>query len=155
VVQQVVQRLLATPIPTLPPMYRPRDYDPDTPVWARPDPAEDLYDPQARYERDYIDEPEPEPGPEPEPEPETPRVSRWRQALAVGLRAAAWWLQRWTGGSAISVAVGIGATATVVVLAGGPLTVAGAGLLASALGLSSLVALIHSGAALLAVPGIT
>jgi hypothetical protein len=155
VVQQVVRRLLATPLPALPPAYRPAMYDPDTPPWARPDPDDDLYDPQARYERNYLDETEPEPDPEPASEPETAQVSRWRQALAVGLRAAAWWLQRWTGRSAIGTAVGVGVTATAVVLAGGPWTMAGAGLLASALGLSGLVALIHSGAALLAVPGIT
>jgi hypothetical protein len=157
VVEQTVRNLLTMPVTTeRPPVYRSRDYR-APPSWADPDSPDYLYDPHdphGIYRRDELDEPEPEPEPETEPE-ESPRVSRWRQALAIGLRAAAWWLQRWTGGSSLGVALGLGITATAVVLAGGPATMAGAGLLASALGLTGLVAIIHSGMAALAVPPIT
>jgi hypothetical protein len=155
VVEQVVRGLLAAPVPNSPLPYRSRDYRPDRPRWADPDSPDHLYDPHAEYRRDDLDEDMPEREPEPEPEPETPRVSRWRQALAIGLRAAAWWLQRWTGRSSLGVALGLGATVTAVVLAGGPLTLAGAGLVASALGLAGLVSIVQSGMAVLAVPGVS
>ncbi len=156
VVEQTVRNLLTMPVTTAPPpVYRPRDYR-APPGWADPDSADYLYDPHdphGIYRREEFEEREPEPEPAAEPA-ESPRVSRWRQALAIGLRAAAWWLQRWTGGSSLGVALGLGITATAVVLAGGPATVAGAGLLASALGLTGLVTVIHSGMAAFAVPPI-
>ncbi len=114
VVEQVVRELLA-PGPDLAPATRPRDYRDyrrsDLPSWVDPDSPEyyDPHNPHAVYRRDDSDDDVPEP----ESEPETPRLSRWRQALAIGLRAAAWWLQRWTGRSSLGIALGLGATATV------------------------------------------
>ena len=150
VVQQVVHGLLTPTCPVLPPAYPPSNYRPDSPLWGRRDSPEDLYDPDAVYRRDDPEDYTPEP--ETEPEPETRCVSRWRKALAVGLRAASWWLQRRTGRSSLAVAIGLGATATAVFLAGGPLTLAGAGLAASALSLAGLDSLIASGMAM-AMPG--
>jgi hypothetical protein len=150
VVEQAVRGLLASPYPDLPPTLPPHSYPHDAPLWGHPEAPEDPYDPESLYRHDDPGEPEGVPT----PAPETPRLSRWRQALAVGLRAAAWWLQRWTGRSSLGVALGVGVTATAVVLAGGPLTVAGAGLVASAIGLACLVVIVQSGAAMLAVPGL-
>ncbi len=157
VVEQVVRELLA-PGPDLAPVNRPRDYRDyrrsDLPSWADPDSPESMYDPHnphAAYRRDDPDDDDDVP--EPESEPETPRLSRWRQALAIGLRTAAWWLQRWTGRSSLGMALGLGATATAVVLVGGPLTIAGAGLIASTLGLAGLASIVHTGMA--AMPGMS
>jgi hypothetical protein len=130
------------------------------PHWARPDPAEDDYGPDDVYLREDPEEYRPQREAEeyrPQREPEAasvPCASRWRKAVAFGLRAAAWWLQRRTGGSSLAVAVGFGATATAVVLAGGPLTLAGASLAASALGLAGFDSLVHAGTATLGVLGV-
>jgi hypothetical protein len=159
VVQQVVHGLLAAPghdpIPAYQPRdypeYEPREYEPgdypsDIPSWRQSAASERYCEPSSAYRRDDPEDFPPAP-PEPEPELETPRVSRWRRALAVGLRAASWWMQRRTGRSSLAAALGIGATATAVMLAGGPLTWAGAGLAVSALSLAGLGSMLSSGLA--------
>jgi hypothetical protein len=141
VVRQVLRSLLSVPRLEFLADSTPPEPIQDVPYWHRPAAYESMYDPAAMYADEDLEQFTPPP-PEPQTAPETPRVSRWRTALAVGLRAASWWLERQTGRSAVAVALGLGATATAVVLAGGPLTLAGAGLAASALGLAGLPSLI-------------
>jgi hypothetical protein len=146
VVQRVVNALLATG-PTTPPPYLPHDYARDGPYWNHPDAPDQHYAHEEYYEPggpDYDDDEPPEPTPEPS------RFSRWRQALTVGLRATTWWLQQHTGRSSLLVAIGLGVATMAGVLAGGPWTVAGATLAASALSLAGVDAFIHSGVAVLA-----
>ena len=160
VVQEIIERLLEATHTSPPPVYEQPDYRRDMPYWAERDPAEDDYGPQDVYLHEDPEEYRPQREPEesrPQREPEAasvPCVARWRKALAFGLRAAAWWMQRRSGGSSLAVAVGFGATATAVVLAGGPLTLAGASLAASALGLAGIDSLVHAGTATLGVLGV-
>ena len=64
--------------------------------------------------------------------------SRWRQALAVGCQATAWWLRRRTGGRAVLAGLGVGLASALAVYLGGALALAGASLAGSALTLLAL-----------------
>ena len=71
-----------------------------------------------------------------------PRSRRWRQAVAAGLQAAAWWLRRHPGQVSLAAALAIGSLAGLAVLAG---HVSGiATLVMSALGLAYLLDLMRS-----------
>ncbi len=62
----------------------------------------------------------------------------WPAAVAVGLRTSAWWLGRRKGRSSLAAALGIGTVTAAGVVLGGPLALAGLGLIESLLGLASL-----------------
>jgi hypothetical protein len=89
---------------------------------------------------DDLDEPAEAPG---------PRRGRLGRALAAGLQAAGWWLNRHPGRLSVVVAVGLGVAAAAAALvrdtAAGP-----AGLVAAALGLLALDGLVRSGSDLMA-----
>jgi hypothetical protein len=104
------------------------------------DPFEELYgfdpedpeDPEDRWYRDLSPPPEvPHP-----PEGDAPEV--WPAAVALGLRAAAWWLGRRTGRPPLLAALALGTVAAAVAAAGGPAALAGLGMAESLLGLASL-----------------
>jgi hypothetical protein len=76
-----------------------------------------------------------------------PRVRRWRQAMAAGLQAAAWWLRRHPGQVSLVAALAVGSVAGLAVLAG---SVGGiATWVMSALGLAYLLDLVRLSSALL------
>jgi hypothetical protein len=146
VVRDTVQGLLADP--DLP--ARPRnqgDYGPRRGAWddydnGYGDDADDHYG-EARYDEDadVYDRPAPRRSP-------TVPVSspaRWPEALAAGLRAAAWWLQGRTGKRSCLVALGIGTGAAAAFLAGGRRSATGQRLVLAVLGLTGLQALLRDG----------
>jgi hypothetical protein len=73
------------------------------------------------------------------------RPTRWPEALAAGLRAAAWWLQNRTGVRSCLVALGIGTGTVAAFLAGGRLSATGLRLVLAVLGLTGLQALLRDG----------
>jgi hypothetical protein len=85
--------------------------------------------------------------------PPTPRPSLVRRALAVGCRAAAYWLDRHPGRFSLAAAVGVGVIAGVAVLMTAPSFAGASGVAASALGLLALLDAVRSGTALLGVVG--
>ena len=76
----------------------------------------------------------------------------WREAVAVGLRAAAWWLQRRAGSRALLAAFGVAGAAALAALAGGPIAVAGTGLVSSVLAVTGLGDVLRSARAALGDP---
>jgi hypothetical protein len=150
VVSEAVDAALATPDdqaapyrpcrPTSLPV-RPRDWwdDPGESSWAH---REEGYGPHDRT-YDYGDaDQEPDEQPQPQHDPKPGRLVR---ALAAGLQAAGWWLQRHRGCLSLLVAAGVGlAAGLAALLDGGPFGLAG--LVASALGLLALDGVIRSGA---------
>jgi hypothetical protein len=72
-----------------------------------------------------------------------------RRALAVGCRAAVWWLDRHPGPFSLATAVGVGVVAGVAALVSGPTLAGASGVAASALALLALVDAVRSGRALL------
>jgi len=64
--------------------------------------------------------------------------------VAVGLRAAAWWLQTRSGRYRLLAALGVGGVAAAAALAGGPVWVAGTGLAASVLGMAGVGSVLRS-----------
>jgi hypothetical protein len=73
--------------------------------------------------------------------------ARWARAVAAGLQAAAWWVQRHPGRASLLAALAVGAAAGLVSLLGH--AAGAAGLVASALGLACLADLARSLGALL------
>ncbi len=151
VVTEAVDAALATPDdqngsyrpsrPTSAPV-RSRDWwdRPGESTWDRP---EENYDPYDRAYRDYddadqnLDEDQ-----RPHNDPKPTRLGR---ALAAGLQAAGWWMQRHRGRLSLLVATGVGVAAGLAALLdGGPFGIAG--LVASALGLLALDGVFRSGA---------
>jgi hypothetical protein len=123
--------------------------DSDQSRWGR---QEEEHDPYRRAYDDDPDDPNPsadDPGEEPAETPQPRRRRRLGRALAAGLQAAGWWLQRHSGRVSVLTAVGMGLVAgTAAVLRG---TAAGpAGLVAAALGLLALDGLVRSGSDLMA-----
>ena len=96
------------------------------------DPEEDPADEQM----DQEDESRPHAWPPP-PSAEACQ-SRWRQALAVGCQATAWWLRHRTGRRAVLAGLAVGLASALAVYLGGALALAGASLAASALTLLAL-----------------
>jgi hypothetical protein len=98
------------------------------------DPYEELYGfgPEDRWYRDQSPSPA---APRP---PEGDAVEVWPAALALGLRAAAWWLRRRTGRSPLLAALALGTMAAALAAAGGPAALAGLGVAESLLALASL-----------------
>jgi hypothetical protein len=101
---------------------------------------------ESRYDEDddVYDSPSPRRSPTHEPRSLSP--TRWSQALAAGLRAAAWWLQDRTGMRACLVALGIGSAASMAYLVGGMATASGISVVLSLLSLTGLQALLNDGA---------
>jgi hypothetical protein len=63
---------------------------------ARPDPwGDDLDDPEEKYDPDFH-EPISSAMDDMAPDPQAPMRSRWSQVVAMGLRAASWWIGRST-----------------------------------------------------------
>jgi hypothetical protein len=122
------------PLPHYPPPRSPRQ----SALWDRPETVLHEDDPD-----DLLLDEEDEPPPPPRPVP-------WPQALAAGLRATAWGLERRVGRLALVVALGLGAAACATILVSGPRTIASVGLVTSALSLAGLDSLARSGADLLA-----
>jgi hypothetical protein len=81
--------------------------------------------------------------------PSEPRARPWRQAVAAGCRAAAWWLELHPGPWSPVVAVGVGVLAGAAALVSGSAVLGGAGVAAAVLGLLALLDPVHGGAALL------
>jgi hypothetical protein len=114
--------------------------DPGESAWGR---NEQSYDNCGRTYDDY-DGADRHPDEEPQPQHD-PQPGRLGRALAAGLQAAGWWLQRHRGRLSLVAAAGIGlATGIAALLDGGPFGLAG--LVASALGLLALDGVIRSGA---------
>jgi hypothetical protein len=109
-------------------------------TWDRP---EENYDPYGRTHDDedqHLDEER--------RSHDDPKPGRLGRALAAGLQAAGWWLQRHRGRLSLLAAAGVGlATGIAALLDGGPFGLAG--LVASALGLLALDGVIRSGAEVL------
>jgi hypothetical protein len=85
--------------------------------------------------------------------PSTPPLSLVRRALAVGCRAAAWWLDRHPGRFSLAAAVGVGVIAGVAVLMTGSSLAGASGVTTSALALLALLDAVRSGTAMLAAAG--
>jgi hypothetical protein len=83
----------------------------------------------------------------------TPPLSLVRRALAVGCRAAAYWLDRHPGPFSLAAAVGVGVIAGVAVLMTGPSLAGASGVAASALALLALLDAVRSGTAVLTASG--
>ncbi|HEY7328497.1 MAG TPA: hypothetical protein VH592_12690 [Gemmataceae bacterium] len=119
----------------------------DDPAWRRPGDSSPWRDP---YADDNYDEPRYDDGAEAEDRSslrDAPQARRWRRAMAAGLQAAAWWLQRHPGQLSLLVALAVGSVAGLAVLAG---PVSGvATLVMSALGLAYLLDLVRLSSALL------
>ncbi len=152
VVTEAVDAALATPddqngsyrpsLPTSVPV-RSRDWwdRPGESTWDRP---EESYDPYARAYRDYDGGMDQDRDHEPQPL-DDPKPGRFGRALAAGLQAAGWWMQRHRGRLSLVIAAGVGLAAGIAALLdGGPFGIAG--LVASALGLLALDGVFRSGA---------
>jgi hypothetical protein len=127
------------------------------PLWDDPDDCswsgerDDLYE-SGRYADDdrladdevLADDESPDP---------TPCPGLVRRALAVGCRAAAYWLDRHPGRFSLAVAVGVGVIAGVAVLMTGPSFAGASGVAVSALGLLALLDAVRSGTAMLTAVG--
>jgi hypothetical protein len=122
---------------------------PDVDPWRGPrrappspvtDPFEELYgydpddheDPEDRWYRDLS------PPPKTSRPPGGDAAGVWPAAVALGLRAAAWWLGRRAGRPPLLVALALGTAAAALAAAGGPAALAGLGVTESLLGLASL-----------------
>jgi hypothetical protein len=146
VARDTVQALLADPdLPTRP-RYR-DDYGPRRSPWddfddRYRDDADDRYG-EARYDEDA--DVYGRPAPRRSLNAPESRPTRWPEALAAGLRAAAWWLQGQLGKRSCLVALGIGTGAAAAFLAGGRLSAAGLRLALAVLGLTGLQALLRDG----------
>ncbi len=152
VVTEAVDAALATPDdqggsyrPSLPASVPVRSRDwwdrPGDSTWDRP---EDGYDPYDRAYRDYDDGMDQDRDEAPQPRDDA-KPGRLGRALAAGLQAAGWWMQRHRGRLSLGVAAGVGlATGIAALLDGGPFGITG--LVASALGLLALDGVIRSGA---------
>jgi hypothetical protein len=122
-------------------------------AWGEPRhstwPAHRASDPYARDP----DEPDPDEDPDHAPKPSnastdvgTPddepiawrRAGAWSRAVAAGCQAAAWWLRRHPGPSALAAGIGIGIAAGVVTLVGNPLVAGVSAVAASALAVLAL-----------------
>jgi hypothetical protein len=146
VARDTVQGLLADPGGPAPPRYQ-GDHGPRRSAWddyddRYHDDADDRYG-EARYDEDAdaYDRPAPRRCPA---APES-RGARWPEALAAGLRAAAWWLQGRTGKRSCLVALGVGTGTVTAFLAGGRLPATGLRLALAVLGLTGLQALLRDG----------
>jgi hypothetical protein len=121
---------------------RSRDWwdDPGESSWPR---REETYGDYGRTYGDYDNagqDHDEQPGPTDHPKP-----THLGRALAVGVQAAGWWMQRHRGRLSLVVAAGVGVAAGLAALLdGGPFGLAG--LVASALGLLALDGVIRSGA---------
>src|SRR5262245_12114876 len=124
--------------------------------WPRREPRPgapllDTLDDRGLDEPDYLAEDWDEP-PRPRPAGRRPLGSLpppgWPAALAVGLRAGAWWLARRKGRGTLLTALGLGAAATAGAALGGPVALAGLGLVESVLGLANLNTAARSAGAL-------
>jgi hypothetical protein len=106
---------------------------PPRPRWPA-DPYAGHYDPYEvpQREPDYPDDDLDE-GPAPEGPSGSPPAGAWSRAVAVGCRAAAWWLRRHPGPLSLLVAAGVGVAAGLAALAGGPLVAGGSAAAAAAL----------------------
>jgi hypothetical protein len=151
VVSEAVDAALATPDdqagsyrPSRPTSLPVRSHDwwddPGESSWPR---REETYGDYGRTSRNYDDaDQESDEGPHSQDDPKPTRLGR---ALAAGLQAAGWWLQRHRGRLSLVVAAGVGLAAGVAALLdGGPFGLAG--LVASALGLLALDGVLRSGA---------
>jgi hypothetical protein len=160
VVRDTIQGMLADPSVREKPRYR-DDYGPRRNSWDDYDgPGPYRYDPERPYrhdpdrpygyretrydegEDDVYDSPSPRRSPT-NPESRSLSPTRWSQALAAGLRAAAWWLQDRTGLTACLVALGIGSAASFAFLFGGMATASGISVVLSLLSLTGLQALLN------------
>jgi serine/threonine protein kinase len=81
--------------------------------------------------------------------PAEPQARPWRQALAAGCRAAAWWLELHPGPWSPVVAAGVGLVAGAAALARGSAVLGGTDVAVAVLGLLALVDAVQGGAALL------
>jgi len=120
------------------PQYQPPPYPRHSALWDRPEALENEDDPDDLL----LDE-------EDEPAPPPPRPVPWPQALAAGLRAAAWGLERRTGRLAPIIALALGMAVCATIFVGGARTITSVGLVTSALSLAGLGALARSGSDLL------
>jgi hypothetical protein len=104
-------------------------------------PLMDVFDERGPEAPDYLSEDWNE---LPRPRPATRRdldslpPAGWPAALAVGLRTSAWWLGRRKGRGSLGAALGLGTLTAAGAAIGGPLVLAGLGLVESLLGLASL-----------------
>jgi hypothetical protein len=162
VVRDTIQGMLADPAVRERPRYR-ADYGPRRNSWDDYDgPGPYGHDPERPYRHDpdrpygyretrYDDDDDVYDSPSPRRPPTNPESrnltpSRWSQALAAGLRAAAWWLQDRTGMTACLVALGIGSSASLAFLFGGMATASGISVVLSLLSLTGLQALLNDAA---------
>jgi hypothetical protein len=127
--------------------------DPDYRPWSGE--RDDLYE-SGRYRDRYADD-DRLAGGEDMDDAETsdppPRFSLVRRALAVGCRAAAWWIDRHPGRFSLVAAVGVGVIAGVAALVTAPPFVQVSGVAASALGLLALLDAVRSGTTMLTAVG--
>jgi hypothetical protein len=104
-------------LPT-PPWMPPKCYHSAWSEGREPSSSASAYtDPSAGWWSD--DEPEDDEADRPQPTDVEPPPSRWRCALALGCRAAAWLLRRWPGRRPLLAAVGVGAACAAVAYAVG------------------------------------
>jgi hypothetical protein len=145
------------PAPSRPSARPPPLWDePDDRPW--PDDGHDLYE-SGRYRDRYDDDRLVDDNNLDDAEPSDPQTSSTpcpslvRRALAVGCRAAAWWIERHPGRFSLAAAVGIGVIAGVAALVTAPPFVQVSGVAASALGLLALLDAVRSGTAMLTAAG--
>jgi hypothetical protein len=131
------------------------------PLWDEPDDRswsgerDDLYE-SGRYRDRYADDDrlaDDEDLADDDPSEATPCPSLVNRALAVGCRAAAWWIERHPGRFSLVAAVGVGVIAGVAALVTGPSLAGASGVAASALGLFALLDAVRSGTEVLAAVG--
>jgi hypothetical protein len=159
-VSEAVQAVLTEPSDPdafLPGPSRPSSRPP--PLWDEPDDRSwpddnnQLYEPRQYLDPDADDEDLDDAEPSDPQTSSTPPLSLGRRALAVGCRAAAYWLNRHPGPFSLVAAVGVGVIAGVAVLMTGPTLAGASGVAASALGLLALLDAVRSGTAMLAAAG--
>jgi hypothetical protein len=157
-VSEAIRAALAEPA-FLPEPSRPSARPP--PLWDEPDDRpwsgerDDLYE-SGRYRDRYADDDrlaDDEDLADDDPSEATPCPSLVRRALAVGCRAAAWWIERHPGPFSLAAAVGVGVIAGVAVLMTGPSLAGASGVAESTLGLLALLDAVRSGTALLTAAG--
>jgi hypothetical protein len=157
-VSEAIHAALAEPA-FLPEPSRPSARPP--PLWDEPDDRpwpedrDDLYE-SGRYRDRYANDDRlagDEDLADDDPSEATPCPSLVRRALAVGCRAAAWWIERHPGRFSLVAAVGVGVIAGVAVLMTAPSFAGASGVATSALGLLALLDAVRSGTAMLTAAG--
>lgn len=128
------------------PDYRPRPTYRSTPLWEEPEEPPWPDDPRQPSTLDDEDEACWSDDP---PQPSQQRPARCIQAVAVGCEMAAWWLRKQMGRSSLLTAMCVGLASAATAYTAGPVAVAAAGLLGSALSLALLSNALHSAMATL------